>query len=42
MNKKYEAPQLKVQYFDVADRLTSDIEDVYSQIFDADTEIGDW
>ena len=42
MNEKYEAPQMKIQHFDVKDTITSDFEDVYSQIFDADTEIGDW
>lgn len=26
MNKKYEAPQLDIQHFNVADRLTMDVE----------------
>ena len=42
MNKTYQIPQMNIQYFNVKDRLTSDVEDVYSQVFDADTEIGDW
>ena len=42
MNEKYEAPQMKIQYFDVKDTITSNIEDVYSRTFDVDAEIGDW
>lgn len=34
MNKKYEEPQLDIQYFNVTDRLTSDMEHNFSNIDD--------
>lgn len=42
MRKKYETPNVNIQYFEVEDRLTSDIENQWSMTLDQDTEIGDW
>ncbi len=42
MSKKYETPNVNIQYFKVEDRLTSDIENQWSMTLDQDTEIGDW
>lgn len=42
MSKKYETPNVNIQYFEVEDRLTSDIENQWSMTLDQDTEIGDW
>ncbi len=42
MNKKYEAPQLDIQYFDIKDRVTSDMEFTLSNTVDEEFGTGPW